>query len=88
MTTQRRFWFGKNAERYLFCSVHSFHSTSRAATLVASRRNQQVFFAALAATGAVGLSYSILSTDKVVTTDVNDSIGYVGTVADLVYYAS
>ncbi|CAM0135070.1 unnamed protein product [Umbelopsis sp. WA50703] len=45
-------------------SLHSFHSTTRAATLVASRRNQQAFFAALAATGAVGLSYSILSTDK------------------------
>lgn len=48
-----------------FSSMQSFHSTTRAATLVASRKNQQTLFAAFAGTAAVGLSYSIVSTDKV-----------------------
>jgi hypothetical protein len=46
-------------------SMHAFHSTARAATFVASRKNRQNLFSLFAATGAVGLSYSILSTDKV-----------------------
>jgi hypothetical protein len=45
--------------------MQSYHSTARAATVVAGRKYQKTLLGLMAATGAAGISYSILSTDKV-----------------------
>lgn len=45
--------------------MQSYHSTARASTFVAGRKYQKTLFGLMAATGAAGLSYSILNTDKV-----------------------
>jgi hypothetical protein len=45
--------------------MQSYHSAARASTFIAGRKYQKTLFGLMAATGAAGLSYSILSTDKV-----------------------
>lgn len=45
--------------------MQSYHSAARVSTFVTGRKYQKTLFGVMAATGAVGLSYSILNTDKV-----------------------